>query len=143
MELTPLERRALDAALAGEGRWYAALRDQLSTLMVTGRKYTGCGFYTQLSCEGADPATDRPRGMDYPGAICDHPGREDCIWFTVYIKDGMMVQLEGASSSATWPEDETQVGEIKFHGPPTDPQEIEEFEAAMRHNAARRESKKT
>lgn len=126
MELTALERRALEAALAGQSPWYEALRNQFKNAVAISRKYTGCGFYTQLSCEGCEPAINPPIPKWYPGATADYPGDKDGIWFTVYIKGGFIVQLEGASSGTTWPEDEDQIDPIIFNDPIKHKQE--EFE---------------
>lgn len=110
--LTTLERMALDAALSGSAAWLTALRAQVPRLRVAARRYTGFGFYTDLVCEGCVPVTELPppgSADRVPVAWAMHPDVENggagAISFNVFLKDGVIACLEGASTS-TWPKTE-------------------------------------
>jgi hypothetical protein len=111
-ELTKLERKALDIALSGDEIWKADLRRQSTKLRVTARRYTGFGFFTDLACEGCSPASNLPPAESparVPVAWAAHPdvngGVAGGISFHVFLKDGVITLLEGASTSS-WPQSE-------------------------------------
>jgi hypothetical protein len=110
--LTSLERQALDVALSGSAAWLAPLREQVPRLRVVSRKYTGVGFFTDLACDGCVAATELPppgSPQRVPVAWAAHPhvddGGKGVISFHVFLKDGVIACLEGASTS-DWPETE-------------------------------------
>ena len=107
--LTPLERKALDAALAGSAAWLEPLRRQVPRLRVMSRKYTGFGFYADFACEGCVASTELPplgAPDNVPVAWAAHPQVEDgghgAVSFNVFLRDGVIACLEAASTSA-WP----------------------------------------
>lgn len=110
--LTMLERSALDAALSGAATWLVPLREQVLKLRVVSRKYTGFGFYADFVCDDCAaaiglPPPGSPEGV--PVAWAAHPdvesGGHGAISFNVFLKEGLIVCLEAASTS-TWPETE-------------------------------------
>lgn len=110
--LTKLERSALDVALSGSAAWLTPLRAQVPRLRVAARRYTGFGFYTDLVCADCVPVTELPPSGSaerVPVAWAMHPDVENggagAISFHVFLKDGVIACLEGASTS-TWPETE-------------------------------------
>jgi hypothetical protein len=110
--LTSLERSALNAALSGSAPWLAQLREQVPRLSVVSRKYTGFGFFTDVACDTCDSATELPpagSSARVPVAWAAHPdvddGGEGVISFHVFLVDGVIACLEGASTSS-WPETE-------------------------------------
>ena len=114
-ELTTLERLALEAALAGGMPWKEHLRQQLPHLRAVARRYTGVGFYTDFMCENCRAATGLPppdSPENVPVAWAAHPnifdGAKGTISFNVFLKDGVIVCLE-AASTAEWPENEDQI----------------------------------
>jgi hypothetical protein len=121
-QLTLIENKALKIALSGNVPWFIQLRQQIAHLSVTSREYTGVGFYTDFMCEGC-VAAERLSSDDsetVPVAWASHPdienGTEGAICFNVFIKNGMIVCLEGASGAA-WPETEEL---ITFSSPTID-----------------------
>lgn len=109
---TELEYQALHIALAGAAAWLAPLRQQIPHLRVLTRKHTGVGFFTDFTCEGCVAGTDRPptgSPDSVPVAWAAHPEVENggfgAITFNVFIRDGIISCLEGASTAA-WPETE-------------------------------------
>jgi hypothetical protein len=114
-ELSELERKALEAALSGDEQWKAGLRRQYPHLRVLSRRYTGFGFFLDFACEGCSPATNLPPSDSpdsVPVAWAAHPdvnnGRVGGISFHVFLKDGVIASLEGASTTS-WPEAEEQI----------------------------------
>jgi hypothetical protein len=108
-DLNILERQALSVALAGAEAWLAELREQVQHLRVVSRKYTGFGFFTDFVCEGCLPASGLPSPgspLRVPVAWAAHPdvenGGSGAVCFNVFLKEGVIVCLEGASTS-TWP----------------------------------------
>lgn len=112
--LTPLERKALDVALAGASPWLQSLRLQVPRLKVVSRRYTGFGFFTDFACEECVASTEpQPSGPDgVPVAWAAHPqvesGGQGAISFNVFVHDGVIACLEAASTS-TWPSTEDQI----------------------------------
>ena len=110
--LTSLEAKALEVALSGVAPWLEQLRQQVSRLRVVSRKYTGFGFYTDFACEHCIAATELPAPgspENVPVAWASHPeveaGGHGAIAFNVFLRNGIIVCLEGASTSA-WPDNE-------------------------------------
>jgi len=116
MQLTELERQAIDVALSGPDEWSRQLREQVKKLEVQDRKYTGFGFYTRFGCENCTPVV-LPERLKYwhPGAWATHPdvqnGADGGVAFTLHIKDGILFQLEGASTTS-WPVEESKIGNL-------------------------------
>lgn len=111
-KLTKLEKKAFEVALSGNEPWKEQLRQQVPKLKVTKREYTGVGFYTDFICENCKPATDLPMSgspENVPVAWASHPdvlnGADGAITLNVFLQDGIICVLEGASS-ANWPETE-------------------------------------
>lgn len=107
--LTMLEKKAFEVALAGSAPWRKSLCRQVSRLRVTSRRYTGFGFYTDFECSGCVagpdlPPSDSPDSV--PVAWAAHPqvedGGEGAITFNVFVRNGVISCLEGASTSS-WP----------------------------------------
>jgi hypothetical protein len=114
--ISQLEQEALSHALLGNDPWKTQLRMQLPYLDVVAREYTGFGFFTDFRCNGGQVATFPPETSNssdnvpfawamYPNSLS---GQQEAISFNVFIKDGFIVLLEGAST-ATWPEDEKNI----------------------------------
>ena len=114
-ELTNLERMALDAALSGTASWLPPVRGQVPKLKVLSRKYTGYGFFTDFACDGCEPVAEVPAtgsSESVPVAWAAHPDIEGggfgAITFSVFLKDGIIICLEAASTSG-WPETEEEI----------------------------------
>lgn len=110
--LSELERRALEVALAGREPWKSELRRQCARLRVVSRRYTGFGFFVDFACDDCSPAgnlppADSPEGV--PVAWAAHPDVESggmgAISFHIFLKDGVITCLEGASTTS-WPQTE-------------------------------------
>jgi hypothetical protein len=71
MELSELERKALDSALSGDEQWKADLRRQCSHRRVVSRRYTGFGFFAGFICEGCSAVRNLPPA--------DSPERARCV----------------------------------------------------------------
>jgi hypothetical protein len=111
-ELSELERKALNAALSGDEQWKADLRRQCAHLRVVSRRYSGVGFFADFRCDGCSAASNLPPAGSpdrVPMAWAAHPdvydGAAGGISFHVFLNDGVITFLEGAST-ASWPETE-------------------------------------
>lgn len=105
-----IEREALRLAIATVRDPAArdALRRQADALRVLRRDYTGAGFYTYFTCPVDLRGTNLPED-DPPRFWLLYPSDTGALSFIVYLKDGAIDYLEGASSG-TWPEESAVAG---------------------------------
>lgn len=111
MELTPLERAALDLLVAREEPGYPELRQQVEGSIVAERKLTGVGFYTQLVPAPGSPqapaSVGNPLGDGHEfsdGVYAEIEGLDGGAGFVLWLKDGLIETLEGFSYLSGWPD---------------------------------------
>lgn len=103
--LTDLEQRALSACIrsVADAEVRRVLTDQLKSASVATRTRTGVGFYVDLAVDaGAMQLDGDAINRAPPSATGVHPDVPGAIFFVLYIKDGVMDFLEGASTGE-WP----------------------------------------
>ena len=111
--LADLEQRALSACIrsVADAEVRRVLTDQLKGASVVTRTRTGIGFYADLAVDaGAMRLEGDAINVSPPSATGVHPDVPGAIFFVLYIKDGVMDVLEGASTEE-WPavEDDIQL----------------------------------
>jgi hypothetical protein len=109
--LTELERDVLDWILRGDEPSVGVLRQQLTAASVSGREFTGVGFYVDFVVPDDAPRLDEPVGTkpDFAfgnvGAIFEDANVE--VGFVLFIRGGRMHMLEGYTYGAEpWPKPE-------------------------------------
>lgn len=112
--LLPLERAVLELLLSRADEGYAALREQLDAVEVTGRRLSGAGFFTTLSvpsgCPKAPETVGNPLGLGRAheqDAYAEIDGMDHGAGFLLWLDGGLMSQLEGFAYSDAWPSEVT------------------------------------
>ena len=108
MELTGLERAAIESILACPMDGMDILRRQFASASVVKRDYTGVGFYTQLSVPQSLPSMPkRPElheAIFHRGAARVKSDPEELILFHLLAdKAGYLCQLEAVTTLHDWP----------------------------------------
>jgi hypothetical protein len=103
-DLEPLEAAVLDHLLAGDHPVLAALRNQLAEATIADREFSGAGFFTHFALpKGAMAAPVRTlRFGDVHATIA---GLQHGADFVLFVDDGRLSMLEGASYGEPWPEE--------------------------------------
>jgi len=112
--LTQFERDVLDRILRGDDPVIEALRRQLAAASVSGRQFTGVGFYTDFVVPDDVPRVhnvDESLGTESDfevgdvGAIFEDANVE--VGFILFVRRGRITFLEGYTyGDDTWPERE-------------------------------------
>jgi hypothetical protein len=99
----------LDELLDRPGEPFTTLRDQLAHASVAAREFTGVGFFTRFSI-----STDAPVRRDLPSTELGDVGAriaglEHGAGFVLFVRDGVISQLEGYTYGDTpWPDSTTE-----------------------------------
>ena len=103
MQVTDLELAVLRAFAEGDDNPHLrALREQIEHLDVVRRDFTGAGFFTKFQVSG-------PRIPDIPSSTtisdvgADISGTNDGAAFVLWLREGLIDELEGATFDAPWP----------------------------------------
>ena len=104
MDLPKIEMDALKMLLEEAGRPYPELYEQLSVARIKNKKYTGVGF--QLNLEIPHDAKRIKGSPTFPLALVFAEIKElkRGAGFVLFIKDGMLTQLEGFTYDEPWPD---------------------------------------
>jgi len=96
MQLTELEREAIEAILAEQPGHIGSLREQLESLVVEKRENTGGGFFTTISVSALAPAAivSSPLGLNVYVSV---DGMEYGLGMLLFFAHGRMSLLEGYS----------------------------------------------
>ena len=111
-QLSPLERRALSAALSKvkNDSIRSALVRQLDALKVKARTEKTFGYYADF--EVSDELRVQGLSDDFnrtpPSVDARHPDGQNAIVIIVYLKSGALDFME-ASATAEWPSNEDQI----------------------------------
>ena len=105
--LTHLEQSVLHMMLRGDHPALEALRDQLDGLAVLRRSATATSFATVLQPDpGVPPAPLPVRRAVLDDLHADVPGLTGGAAFALFVEDGRLARLEGATfGGEPWPED--------------------------------------
>jgi len=107
--LTPLEREAMSMLLAGDDPDLHALSAQFNIATAIRREMTGVGFYVDFHVPDCHRLGDRNFEIGDVSAEID--GLEYGASFIVFVRHGILSQLEGCSCVGSWP---TDVQQFKF-----------------------------
>ncbi len=102
MTLDALESSVLRFALAGEHRVLRVLREQLESVVVASREFTGVGFFVNLRV----PAGCRRVGLRRAVISDIHAsfeGLKHGAGFAVFVTDGALDFLEAFTYDEPWP----------------------------------------
>jgi len=114
MELSDLERTAIESILALPVDGMEVVRRQFADVSVSKRDYTGVGFFARLAVPPSLPPV--PPGSNKLRAVLFEMGvarvksdPEELILFHLYLdQDGYLCQLEGVTTAHDWP-DESEI----------------------------------
>ncbi len=107
MMLNEMESRALEMLLAGDNNELAVFRTQLNDATVASRKFTGVGFFTQLSVPAELPRVKNRPGLVISDLYAEVSGLEHEASFLLFIEDGAIDVLECAIVDDGWPDNAT------------------------------------
>lgn len=104
---TPLEMAAIAHALVGAETWKRQLLDQLDKLSVAMREDTGVGFYTYFATPAELPKVEIPLDAYSvpPQCLAVHPEIPGGAFFLVWLNDGRIDCLEGATGRSQIPDE--------------------------------------
>jgi hypothetical protein len=104
--LTDLEYAAMTALLAGDDPLLARLRDQLAGASVTGREFTGAGFFTSFAPGDTGKQARTPRIVigDVYGELVElhYP-----VGFLLFVTEGLIDTLECFIHDDKWVDNPT------------------------------------
>jgi hypothetical protein len=103
-DLTPFERRVIDAFLAGPERQLELLRAQAEVASVASRKHTVVGAYINFAIPPSVPTVSPPRMIlgDVNVTVLDV---EHGVTSLLFINSGRIDFLEFATFTGSWPKD--------------------------------------
>jgi hypothetical protein len=108
-ELTPLESAVLGKLLEKRGEPFDAIREQLAHASVSSRKFTGVGFFTHFAIAPEAPIRRDLRDTELGDVGAKIPGLVDEAGFLLFIRDGVILFLEGYTyGDAAWPDPITE-----------------------------------
>ena len=96
-----LEKEVMNLLVAGESEECKALQQQFAHSKITGRDFTGCGFYTYFEIPDEYKFNNLHGRIDDVHATLKNP--DDAILFILWVRDGKMATLEGVQwSNLEW-----------------------------------------
>ena len=129
--LTPLEYAVIDVLLRTDHPVFYLLRES-AACRVTGREYTGVGFFTDLSV----PSSVIPAAVGrlvMSNVRADLAGLDHGAGFLLWVEEGRLTKLEGFSYDEPWPED---VGDFQVFRAPGRGNETTDLELAEAEGTA-------
>jgi hypothetical protein len=103
IELTPLEREVMEMLLRGDDAVLRVLRDQLKASRVTGREFTGTGFYTTFAVPDCVARVQGNKSFNFGDVTAEIDGLQSGAGFVLFVKNGVIDFLEGYSYDEQWP----------------------------------------
>ena len=109
-----IEYEVMNKILEGDDPFHVLLRRQFSLAELRTRKFTGVGFYTYFSLP-ADVLRlkDRISGPLHGGPNAEIEGLKYGAGFVLFLKDGVIDNLEGFTYDEKWP---TEVKSFRIIG---------------------------
>lgn len=102
--LAPIERRIIDACLAGDDPKLATLRQQADLATVVSREHTGVGAYVKFRVPDAAPRLG-PGPMIIDDVNLEVAGVPHGVATLLYVIDGALDLLELATFADPWPQE--------------------------------------
>ena len=105
MRTKQYEEKALSYLLAGNERLFKALRNQMRAASVSRRKRTANGISTYFKVpETITPLKGQPLEFHIADVIAEEPSMDIRFDFTLYVKKGIIHNLQSYAYADTWPE---------------------------------------
>lgn len=90
-------------ALAGDHPVLANLRDQFAGAHVTSREFTGVGFWTDIQPGPNAVPLPGGRNLEILDVWAEIAGMKRGAGFIVWVRDGLLMQLEAHTYGEPWP----------------------------------------
>ena len=103
MTLTDLESRALEMLLHGDSSILAPLRAQMNTCVVTGRTFTGAGFFTDFAVASAAVCRAAAGSFRVGDVYAQISGLDHDAGFLLLVQRGVLHSLECFTHGEPWP----------------------------------------
>lgn len=129
-ELTPFERDAMTALVAGGHPVLEGLREQLAVCEVTKRDFTGVGLFTSLALSAEVQPVSLSRRIVLGDAHATMDGVAHGVGLLLYVERGLLHLLEAFTYDEPWPDQIenysiTPGGVMHFGGSETDLAQID------------------
>jgi len=105
MQATPLERKIVNALLAGEHPVLAELREQAAHLSVRSREKTGVGVFTNFEVDRAGAAPIRRNRVVLGDGVISTPRLQHGAGSALFVENGYISTLEVFTYDEPWPDD--------------------------------------
>lgn len=102
--LTALEQAVLKMMLTGANANLVILRQQFSKVIVSKRKLTGCGFFTDFEVPPSAPRLQKRSRITITDISGEFPKLKHGAGFVLFVDDGAMKCLEGFTYDEPWPD---------------------------------------
>src|SRR5258706_3245320 len=122
-EPTVFEKALLDALLAGDHPFLAALRGQYARATPTCRELSGAGLFLNFQVPPDEPDV-APRNFEIGDVYFDLDGLPHGGGALLFVRDGFISFLEAFSHDGDWPE-RTDTFAIHYVGPSRDFQRLD------------------
>jgi hypothetical protein len=103
-ELTKFEQDVMRMLLEGDDPVLVILREQARSLVVSGKKATGVGFYIDFAVDPAAPRCTENQSFEIGDVVAKMDGLEQGAGFILFVRDGVLSFLEGFTYDEPWPE---------------------------------------
>jgi hypothetical protein len=105
LQLTEFERAVITTILQPRHPVMDALRAQVESCLVTGREFTGVGFFTGLLVSADVPVAPITRDRLHLGEVAASlAGLDHGAGFVLWVTHGRLATLEGFSYAEPWPD---------------------------------------
>ena len=101
--LTPLEKAVLDLQLDEHGEPFDTIRQQLAHAIITSRRFTGVGFFTDFIVPENSPVRRDLPDLTLGDVEAELPGVHLGAGFLLFIRGGTVSMLEGYTYDDPWP----------------------------------------
>jgi hypothetical protein len=102
--LTDLENAVLTMLLRKPDEPFNTLRQQLRHATVSGREFTGVGFFTEFALRRDSPVCRDLPDMALGDVGANVPNLEHGIGFVLFVRGGALSTLEGYTYDEPWPD---------------------------------------
>jgi hypothetical protein len=109
MKISDIEKQVLQLLIVDDPD-QEILKEQIAHTSVKSREYTGVGFYTKFDIQENARRFDsmRRKMEDMPQTYGRHPLLPAGAGFVLWLKDGLIDNLEAYTYEGEWPKDESQ-----------------------------------
>jgi len=104
INLTSFEQAVMEKLLSGSDEALAILRAQLEKSTVVERDLTGVGFFLTFRLDDSSVMRLGTDKLTFGDVVAEIPGIEGGVGFLLYVRDGVLHQLEGYTfGGEPWP----------------------------------------